>query len=341
MKSLLAALLLATACTSSGTGTGGDPSNPWGDGTGTPDNPIPQAPDKGPYAVETKIDLTVEAILPAQAELVVATLRDFSTNPAHALITAASNAGVPALGTLYGLIPGALKSQLEGWINGEINKVKIAGQPLTTYAGDVATLADTALTQFAVDSTLGLAPSGATQTLTAIDFSPAGIDVKFAIPGLVGDLLTQTPSVTLGAAGALGIGDEHFGLNYGEYAWQGINLAVKAEFGTDIHDTVSKALNCPHIAQAVANQCILGVCVGHATELTSVCQGGLDALVDGVHSQFSALRFDVLHFAAGQAHLVDDDQDGVADRIVDGSWTAEMNLGMGLRHTPATFTGTR
>jgi hypothetical protein len=116
---------------------------------------------------------------------------------------------------------------------------------------------------------------------------------------------------------------------------------VKAEFGTDIHDTLSKALNCPHLAAAVANNCILGVCVGHTSELTSVCQGGLDALVDGLHDQLASLRFDVLHFAAGQARLVDDDHDGVADRIVDGTWTAEMNLGMGLRHTPATFTATR
>ena len=33
--------------------------------------------------------------------------------------------------------------------------------------------------------------------------------------------------------------------------------------------------------------------------------------------------------------------DGVADRIVNGTWDAEMNLGLGLRHTPATFTATR
>jgi hypothetical protein len=38
---------------------------------------------------------------------------------------------------------------------------------------------------------------------------------------------------------------------------------------------------------------------------------------------------------------VDDDGDGVADRIVDGAWDAQMNLGLGLRHAPATFTATR
>lgn len=44
---------------------------------------------------------------------------------------------------------------------------------------------------------------------------------------------------------------------------------------------------------------------------------------------------------AGQAWLVGDDLDGVADRIVDGAWAAEMNLGRGVRHTPATFSATR
>ena len=336
---LLAAVLFATACASSPSGGGGDSANPWGEGYGTPENPAPQ--DNGPYAVRSTVDLTLEAILPAQAELVVAVLRDFSTNPAHALIQAADDAGVPAVATLYGLIPGVIKDKLEGWIDDEVNKVKIAGHPLTDYAGDVANLADLAFSQFAVDSSLALAPSGATHTLTAIDFSPAGIDAKITISGLAGDILTQTPTVMLTEGGGLALGDQHFGLNYGEYAWMGINLAVKSQLGTDIHDTLSNALNCPHVAQVVADKCLLTVCVGHQAELASICQGGLDAIVNAVHAKFSEQRFDVLHFATGAAKLVDDDQDGVADRLVEGTWAAELNLGMGLRHAPATFTGTR
>jgi len=340
MKSLIAAVVLSTACTSAGVGASDD-TTAWGDGYGTPGNPVPQAADKGPYAVESRIDLTVEAVLPAQAELVVATLRDFSTNPAHALITLADQAGVPAVATLYSVIPGVIKDKLEGWVGDEINKVKIAGRPITAYAGDIAALADTAFSQFAVDSSLVLAPTGAKHTLTAVDFTPAGLDVKLAISGLAGDILTQTPPVTLAEGGAFGLGDEHFGLNYGEYAWQAVNAVVKAELGTDVHDTLSNALNCPQLAHAVAAKCVLGVCVGHETELAQICQGGLDALVDQVHARFSAMRFDVLHFATGTARLVDDDQDGVADRIVDGTWDAELNLGMGLRHAPATFAGSR
>jgi hypothetical protein len=328
-------VVLVAAC---GT-TGSD--SPWGDGDlGTPANPVPT--DKGPYAVQSHVDLTVEAILPAQAELVVATLREFATNPAHSLITLADAAGVPAVDILYGAIPGPIKDKVEGWIDDEVAKLKINGVPVTTYAGDVAALADTALSQFAVDSTLALTPTSATHRLTAIDFTPAGFAVVLPIPdNIIGDILTQNPTLVVTEGGALTLGDQHFGLNYGEYAWQGINLAVTAEFGADIRTTLGNAVNCPHLAQTIADKCVLGVCVGHASELASICEGGLDALVDGVHARMAAMRFDVLHFAQGSGRLVDDDADGIADRITGGTWDAELNLGMGLRHTPATFTAAR
>lgn len=342
MKLAIASVLLAACASSPSSGPGdqgGGTDNPWGDGT--QDNPVPQSPDKGPYAVQSKVDLTIEAILPQQAEAVVAALRDFSTNPAHALITLADQAGVPAVAALYNAIPGVLKDKLEGWVDDEINKVKIAGKPITAYAGDIAALADTALSNFALDSSFLLTPNQATHTLTMLDLSPTGLDIKVPFTGLAADILTQTPDVTLNEGGNLDIGDEHFGLNYGEYAWQGINAVVKANLGTDIRDTLSNAINCPHLAQVVSDKCVLGVCVGHESELQSICQGGVDALVDGVHAKFSALRIDVFHFAEGNTRLVDDDGDGVADRMADGKWEAEMNLGLGLRHTPATFVGSR
>jgi len=332
MKRLAFVSLLAACGTSAG-------DSPWGDGTGTPDSPVPS--DNGPYQVATTIDLTIEAVLPAQAELVVATLRDFSTNPAHALVTIADKAGVPAVAAIYGVLPGVLKDKLEGWINDEIAKVKIAGKPVTDYAAEIAALADTALSEFAIDSELALAPEAATHRLTAIDFNPAGFDVVLPIPGLAGDILTQTPTVVVAEGGALTLGDQHFGLNYGEYAWQGINLASKATFGGDVRTTLGKALNCPNLAHAIASKCVLTVCVGHETDLTNLCEGGLDALVGAVHDQLAAMRFDVLHFQQGTGHLTDDDQDGIADRITGGTWTAELNLGMGLRHAPATFAATR
>lgn len=312
----------------------------YGDNLGTPENPVP-ADDSRPYTVASRVDFTVEAILPPQIELAVVTLRSFSENPARTLITVADQAGVPAVKELYDAIPGFLKDRLEGWINGEIDKIEIAGKTLPEYAGEIAALAETALTQFGLDSSLALAPGMAIHTLTAVDFAPAGLDVRLPIAGLAADILTQEPTIAVGEGGALSIGDQHFGLAYGEYAWMGVNMVSTAFFGGDVRSTLGKAINCSALAQTIATKCALGVCVGHETQLKAICEGGLDAIVNEVHARLAAFRIDVFRFITGAARLVDDDQDGVADRIVDGAWDAEMNLGLGLRHAPATFTGTR
>ncbi|HEY0192719.1 MAG TPA: hypothetical protein VGC42_16480 [Kofleriaceae bacterium] len=306
---------------------------------GTQQDPVPFK--TGPYALVNHVDFTVEAILPAQAELVVATLRAISTNPAHAIVTIAGDAGVPAVGTLYGALPSVVTDKLEGWINDEIAKVKVGGKPVTDYAGEVAGLADLALSHFAVDSKLTIHGGTASHQITGLDLTPAGIAVTVPIGGLAGDLLTQEPTFTLANGGALTFGDQHFGLNYGEYAWQGLNAASRSLVGDDIRGALGKAINCPVVAHNVAAKCVVSVCVGHEAELTDICTGGLDAAVDLLHSRLAAFRLDVFHLASGAAILVDVDGDGLGDQITGGTWDAELNLGQGLRHTPATFDGGR
>jgi hypothetical protein len=249
---------------------------------------------------------------------------------------------VVAVTILRAALPDYLEDKLEGWINNEITKLKIAGKPITEYAGEIAMLAEIALTQFAVDSELAIDGTGAaTHRLTGLDLRPAGIDFRLPIGGLAGDLLTQTPDLSVAERGALALGDQHFGLQYGEYAWQGIEAASNLAFGGGVRATLGNVIDCAAIAHTVATKCVLGVCVGHETELREICTGGLDAVVDFAHDKLAAMRLDVLHFAQGSARLVDDDGDGVGDRIADGVWQAELNLGLGLRHAPATFTGTR
>jgi hypothetical protein len=331
---LLATCSLAACGVSPGEGDGGD------DGMGTPENPVPSK--TGPYTLTNKIDFTVEAILPPQIELVVTTLREMETNPAHAIITIADRAGVPAVGALYGAIPGVLKDKIEGWINDEINKVQINGKPIGHYCGQVAKLAEYALTDFAVNSELAIDGDTATHRLTALDLTPTGfVNVRIPIGGFAGDLLTQTPTLDLAEGGLIGFSEQHFGLNYGEYAWQGIEAVSVQLFGGTVRETLGKAINCPGLANTISNKCVLGVCVGHKTELTQICSGGLDAAVDLVHDRLADMRIEALHLAAGTARLVDEDGDGVGDKVVDGTWDAEMNLGLGLRKAPSTFTGAR
>jgi hypothetical protein len=332
MRIAILTSLLAVGCGAGSVEEGSDV-------TGTPENPIPSK--TGPYSVRNTVDFTVEAILPAQAELVVLTLREFSENPASALVDVASQAGVPAVGQLYNAIPGIIKDRLEGFINDEIAKLKINDRPITEYAGEIAMLAEIALTQFAVDSELDMKGATATHRLTALDLQPAGLDVRLPIEGLAGDILTQNPDIQVAEGGSVAIGEQHFGLNYGEYAWQGIELASTQLFGGGVRDTLGAAINCPALAARIADKCVLGVCVGHETELRAICEGGLDAIVNFAHDRMAANRLEAFHLKTGAVRLVDEDGDGVGDKLVDGTWDAELNIGLGLRNAPATFVGER
>jgi hypothetical protein len=134
--------------------------------------------------------------------------------------------------------------------------------------------------------------------------------------------------------GTLTLGDQTFGLAYGEYAWQAIEAACTAEYGQGIRATLGAAVNCPSLANTVANKCVWGVCVGHAAELTSICERGLDEVVERVHAKFQGMKFDAIHFAAGTAKIS-------STGLTGGVWTAEINAGQGLRAVPATFTATK
>ena len=104
--------------------------------------------------MRSNIDLTVEALLPEMAAHYVVTLRNFSTNPAQTLLDLAGELGVPAVQEIRDDLPDYVEDKLEGWINGEINQIKINGVPVTQVAGSIAALAETALTRFALDSEL-------------------------------------------------------------------------------------------------------------------------------------------------------------------------------------------
>jgi hypothetical protein len=292
----------------------------------------------GTYQVRTKIDVTAEAVLPAPAEELVVTLRDFSVHPGHTLFDLADEAGVPAVSELRAVLPDVLESRLDGWIDDEIAKLRIDGVPVTQLAGRAAAIAETALTRFELDSELQLDGGHATHRLTAIDFAPAGLAARLDL-ALAPEISAAAPMTT--RARQLSIGDHRFGLAYGAYIWRAADAEIAAQFGGGIRATLGRGVNCPRLAQTIANKCVLGVCVGHASQLDELCERGLDEVVDLAQDRIADLRFDALHFATGSAHLVDPSGDGVADTLANGVWTAEINAGFGLRHAPATFTATR
>ncbi len=167
MRNALVASLLLVAV---GCGTSAPGDDGVNDDGGSPEHPVPAK--TGPYQVQTRVDFTIEAILPPQIELAVVALRLFSTNPARALFDLAEQKGIPAVGIIRDVLPGALEDRLEDWINGEIAKLKINGKPITAYVGEVAALAEIALSEFAVDSELTMHGETASHRLTALDLSP-------------------------------------------------------------------------------------------------------------------------------------------------------------------------
>ncbi|HEY5949618.1 MAG TPA: hypothetical protein VIV40_29185 [Kofleriaceae bacterium] len=308
----------------------------YGEGLGTPENPIPD--DDLTYAVASRIDFTVDGTLPPQVVDTVAALRGFSQNPAHALLAGADQTAVQALKTSLG---STLSSNLEGWLNTEIDKVRIATKTLRQCATDIVSITETSLTRFYLDSLLSMTPEKSTHTLAHLNFKPLSVDIVVLIGGSASDVLTQHPSIAVAPAGALSLGDQKFGLAFGSYAWSGINLASTAVFGAGVQTTIAGGLNCAAVAKAVSLKCSSSSCVGHESELRAICEAGGAALVGQLQQHVAAFHLDVFRFVGGNAHLVDNNGDGLADRILDGAWDVEMNLGAGLRKATATFTAAR
>lgn len=311
--------------------------HPTGDVGPAPTDPTaaPEPVASGVYQVRSQIDLTIEVVLPDTAADLVVTLRELSTAPAHTLITLADEAGVPAVSELRAALPDLLESRLEGWIDDEIGKLTVGGAPITQLAAETAALAETALTHVALDSELTIADGRATHRLIALDFAPAGLDAQLALGALPDELIRATAPAS-SHQGALTLGDHVFSLAYGAYAWRALDAACVARHGANLRATLGSAIDCPALANRLASKCVLGVCVGHVAELTELCERGLDEVVDRARAKVAALKFDALHLAAGTATVADR-----ADRLDHGEWSAQLNVGFGLRHAPATFTATR
>jgi hypothetical protein len=325
-------------------GSGSDDGGGSGSGSGSDDGGSGSGSTSvsadGAYQVRSNIDLTVEALLPESAADLVGTLRDFNTNPARTLFDLAEDSGLPAVATIRDYLPSYVEDKLEGWINTEIDKLTINGVPVRVVSGEVVTLAEMALTQFALDSELAISTGSATHTLKTIDFTPAGIDAKFSVEAFPADIISASPTCTA-ANGELSIGDHGFALRYGEYMWRAFEKAHADAYGTTIRGALGTAVDCPSLANVIAQKCYAGYCVGHVTELTAICERGLDEAVQRAYDKVAELKFDAVHFASGTAQLVDADSDLVAEALASGVWSAEINAGVGLRSVPATFTATK
>ncbi|HUS29089.1 MAG TPA: hypothetical protein VMZ53_11280, partial [Kofleriaceae bacterium] len=154
------------------------------------------------------------------------------------------------------------------------------------------------------------------------------------VGGLAGDDAQQRVSATVGEGGSLAFGDHTFGIDFGAHAWHGINLASSTLHGVGMAPALSNAVNCKALAQAVSAKCYNGACVGHSAEITSLCENSLKSLVHALELEISGIEIAEVHFTSGAARLVDENGDGLANRIEMGTWTPDSALGVGT----ATFT---
>lgn len=295
-------------------------------------DPVPD----GTYSLRSEYDVTAEAVLPEPAYELVITLRSFSTAPGATLLDVAEDAGVPAVGTIRDALPSTLENKLVGWIDDQLAKLTIDGVPVTQIANELAALAETVLTRFAIDSELTIDGTTATHRLERIDFAPAGVDVSLSLADLPSELSTRTASCTVDHA-TLSIGDHGYGLPFGLHAWAAFETAVVDRFGKSPRALLGDAIDCPAVADAVAGKCVLALCVGHRAELTAICERGLDEVVGAVQRRIEGLAFEAIHLQQGRATLVDADRDGRFDTIPGGTWTAQIDASQGLRPVPATF----
>jgi hypothetical protein len=332
----LSICLLQTGCLAATPGGVGDAPD-----SGTVDPPAPAgAIAHGAYQVRSVFDVTADAVLPEPAYELVATLRDFSTAPAHTLIDLADEAGVPAVSELRAALPDALEGRLEGWIDDQIEAAVIDGVPVTQLAAEFAALGEIALTRFAVDSALTIDGAVATHRLARLDFAPAGLDASISLADLPVSIGTASATAAQ-AGGGLAIGDHRFGIPFGDYAWQALESVAAARHGAGVRGLLGAAVDCPAVADAVAHKCVLGVCVGGHDLLVELCERGLDEVVGLAQRRIAEVRFDAIRLAAGTTRLTGADTAGVATRLTGGVWTAQIDAGQGLRPVPATFTGAR
>jgi hypothetical protein len=297
---------------------------------GTPENPVPR--DEA-YTVESRIVLTVD---PAQMTAALGKLRAFAQDPAAAVLAEAQ--GTPALQTLTASLSTTLRDQLKTYFATEIDKVRIGGKTVKEFSADIASIGESVLTRFKIQSTLTLTPTGGTHAFNSLNFTPASVDIVVPIGGLKADTITQDTSVSLGGGGALSFGSQSFGLAFGNHAWQALNLASNRIYGTDVRTALTTHLDCRTFSLAVAARCVSTSCVGHATELQAICTSSLESILGQLRDRIPAFELDVFRLAAGNAKLIDANLDGIGERIDNGMWNVETDMGQGLRQATAAFT---
>jgi hypothetical protein len=327
---------------------------------GTPARkPVPTTLETaGTYALASPIDLPPTVLASQSVVDYLALLKKLRTDPAAAFVQALDEAGVPYATDLFGILPSALRSQVTSAINDYVAGQNGGDTNARSELDRIIAFSESSLLRFVLDSQLTV-PLGADLAAVAGNHAVVGITLGAPVPLTVPrSALTSLPvasgaldaapiiDVQGGEAGhgdaSLAIGDHFFGLAYGEILFAALDGNGT---GPSLRTRLGAAFDCAAMGSDVAGHCVLGVCIGHASDIASICESGLDLAVAKLHAQLSALSFKAIHLSSGLAQMWDqaasEPVDGRVSRIDRGTWQAAVDVGTGSRSCPATFTGTR
>ncbi len=337
----LAALLLLAACD--------------GNGDASPPPDVTSRPLAGTYQVASSFRIPATAATPGPLGDALRLVHGLAENPAGTLLDVAAEAGAPALDTLQLVVPDALEAQLEDWMNAYLTTATADGVSPHGEIVRLDALVRSVLLAWELRSELRL-PAGDDGTHAPLAIAFDVLDAPVVIPVAATDPVTTatgvraTVSWTDGADGtaAAAVSDHAMGIPFGAYALQALDLALLSGWDApDVRSLLGGAVDCAAMGESVAARCLGLACVGHAPEVAAVCAAGLDEVAARIEARILALDYEAIRFQAGTAKVdglsLEPTEPGVAtaDRLLDGVWTATVDLGQGAEPATASFTAAR
>lgn len=306
-----------------------------GDEVGLPAPPVP-APA---YFCRSRFDVGAGLLLPETADDALAALEGLGEHPGETILDLAETAGVPAVGDVRDALPAAAEDELTGFIDDQINSAESEGQGSAAdrIAGLTAEIRGS-LASFELQTALAMPAAGqgtGRHSVEAIVLSPLSEDPIHVPAEIVAIAGTDEVAVTV-EADQVGLGEHAFGLPVGEIALEAVDEIVSRTTGApDLRAALGGIVDCDAVAEAVAEQCVAFVCIGHEVELRAVCEGALDQAAAEIEARLLSLDVDVVHLLSGTGTLV---AGGARyETIANGAWDARLNAGMGERESHATF----
>jgi len=324
-----------------------------GEGEGEGERPARASEPAPAYACVSHFGVGAGLLLPEPADAALGALEGLGEHPGEAMLDLAEAAGVPAVGDVRDALPAVVEGELTGFLDDQLRAQSPEQGSPAERIGELAAALRGSLASFDLVTVLEL-PEGRDGTgrhrvdsivLSPLSEEPIVVPAELvAIAGIDDVDVSIEPSASSDGTATVALGDHAFGLPVGSIAQAALDELLERSFGVpDLRTALGTVVDCDAVAEAVAEQCVAFVCVGHEADLRNICEGALDRVASELEDQLSAIDFNAVHLLSGRAALRDaalgEAPDGVLDVLEGGVWDARLNVGMGERHSAATFEG--